>query len=91
MAVKGKVAGKGEVCSCNLGLMLVAKAVSSVGIFVLVAGLGAQLAVGLTGQNSLGLYAVVLPLYFVGLVVKGLGKIVDMESHRKCGLHGHMC
>lgn len=91
MAVKGKVAGKGEVCSCNLGLMLVAKAVSSVGIFILVAGLGAQLAIGLTGQNSLGLYAAVLPLYFVGLVVKGLGKIVDMESHRKCALHGHMC
>ena len=91
MAGKGRVAGKGEVCSCNIGLMLVAKAVSSVGIFVLVAGLGAQLAVGLTGQNSLGLYMAILPLYFVGLVVKSLGKIVDMASHRKCGLHGHMC
>ena len=91
MAGKGKVAGKGAVCSCNLGVMLVAKAVSAVGIFILVAGLGAQLAVGLTGQNSLTLYMAVLPLYFVGLVVKALGKIVDMESHRNCGLHGHMC
>ncbi len=91
MAGKGRGSGKGETCNCNMGLMLVAKAVSSVGIFILVAGLGAQLAVGLTGQNSLGLYMSILPLYFVGLVVKGLGKIVDMESHRKCGLHGHMC
>jgi len=86
-----KATGRGEVCSCNLGIMLVAKAVSSVGIFILIAGLGAQLAVGLTGQNSLQLYAAVLPLYFVGLVVKGLGKIVGMESHRKCAIHGHMC
>ncbi|MBI3412956.1 MAG: hypothetical protein HY051_02675 [Candidatus Aenigmarchaeota archaeon] len=90
MAVR-KGAGRRELCNCNLGLMLVAKAVSSVGVFILVAGLGAQLAVGLTGQNSLPLYASVLPLYFVGFVVKELGKIVGMESHRKCGLHGHMC
>ena len=91
MAGKGRVAGRGESCNCNMGLMLVAKAVSSVGIFILVAGLGAQLAVGLTGQNSLGLYMSILPLYFVGLVVKGLGKVVDIESHRKCPVHGCMC
>ncbi|MBI2085392.1 MAG: hypothetical protein HYT71_02680 [Candidatus Aenigmarchaeota archaeon] len=86
------MAGKGKaVCNCNIGLMLVAKAISAVGIFVLIAGIGAQLAVGLTGQNSLALYMSILPLYFVGLVVKELGKIVGMESHRNCGLHGHMC
>ncbi len=91
MAGKGRVAGRGATCNCNMGLMLIAKAVSSVGIFILVAGLGAQLAVGLTGQNSLGLYMSILPLYFVGLVVKGLGKIVGMESRRKCGIHACMC
>ncbi|MBI4177359.1 MAG: hypothetical protein HY516_03235 [Candidatus Aenigmarchaeota archaeon] len=87
------MAGKGRaaVCSCNLGLMLVAKAISAIGIFVLVAGLGAQLAVGLTGQNSLGLYMSILPLYFVGLVVKELGKVVGMESHKNCAVHGHVC
>lgn len=91
MAVRGKVAGKAGVCSCNIGVMLVAKAISAIGIFILVAGLGAQLAVGLTGQNSLSLYMAILPLYFVGLVVKGLGRVVDIESHRNCAIHGHVC
>ncbi len=84
MAVKGK----GPTCSCNVATLLVGKAVLSIGLFIVVAGLGAQLAVGLTGQNSLQTYTMVLPLYFVGMVVGALGKVLDKESRRNCALHG---
>ncbi len=75
-------------CSCNVGLMLVGKAVVAVGLFILVAGLGAQLAIGLTGQNSLLTFKEVLPLYFVGLVVGAFGKILSKQSCRDCSAHG---
>ncbi len=83
------VRGKAPVCSCNVATLLVGKAILSVGLFIVVAGLGAQLAVGLTGQNSLQTYAMVLPLYFVGMVVGALGKVLCRESSRSCSAHGY--
>ena len=78
---KRKIAVKEPVYNPNVGKMIIGLAVVSVGIFIMVSGFAFQLAVGLTGQSTFGLYATVLPLYFVGLVVIAVGKIIKCKAH----------
>lgn len=76
---------KNSKCTCNMGMLLVALVVLSVGIFVLVGAFATQwkAAAPLSQATASG----VLPLYFVGLLLAIIGKMAKWKSHGTCPVH----
>lgn len=77
---------KNAKCTCNMGMMLVALVIMSVGVFVLVAGLATQFKAA--EQLSQATATAVLPLYFAGMLVLFIGKMAKWKSHGICPVHG---
>ena len=77
---------KNAKCTCNMGMMLVALVIMSVGAFVLVAGLATQFKAA--EQLSQATAMAVLPLYFAGMLVLFIGKMAKWKSHGACPVHG---
>lgn len=77
-------------CTCNLGMLLVALVLMSVGVYFLVAAFATQLGAGAAGQLSQQTAMAVLPWYFVGFLVIVLGKMAKWKSHGTCPVHGKM-
>ncbi|MBI2076509.1 MAG: hypothetical protein HYT72_04650 [Candidatus Aenigmarchaeota archaeon] len=77
---------KNAKCTCNMGMMLVALVIMSVGAFVLVAGLANQFKAA--EQLSQATAMAVLPLYFAGMLVLFIGKMAKWKSHGACPAHG---
>lgn len=77
---------KNAKCMCNLGVMLVALVIMSVGLFLLVAGLATQwrAAAPLSQQAAVD----VLPWYFAAMLVLFVGKMAKWKSHGMCPVHG---
>ncbi len=69
-------------CSCNLGLLVAAVAVMTLGLFALVQGFSLQ-------AGSLGAWTTVLPWYFFGLLLMVVGKLLKKQSHVACPVHGN--
>jgi len=72
-------------CSCNLGYLVLALILFTLGLFSLVAGFGWQFnSVSRTGDGAAGM---VLVAYFVGFLLVAFGKMAKWKSHAECKVH----
>lgn len=76
---KAVKSAKGK-CSCNVGWLIIALVLLTVGLWGVVAGFTAQFG----GAAA----ATVLPWYFVGLLLIVLGKWAKWNAHGRCTVHG---
>ncbi|MBI4896289.1 MAG: hypothetical protein HY832_01960 [Candidatus Aenigmarchaeota archaeon] len=67
-------------CSCNLGYMLGAIILFTVGLYALIGGFAAQL-------NGTIIMTTVLGWYFVGILLMSLGKMLKWKSYETCHVH----
>ena len=72
-------------CSCNLGYLVIALVLFTLGIFLLVAGFGWQF--NSSTKLGDGLIGMVFASYFVGLLLIALGKMAKWKCCGTCSYH----
>ncbi|MBS3052143.1 MAG: hypothetical protein J4428_02120 [Candidatus Aenigmarchaeota archaeon] len=71
-------------CTCSFLHLLIALLLMSLGLFLVLGGVGVQFSGGWSRYTS------VLPLYFFGLLLLVVGKFVKRLSYCNCSAHGCM-